>query len=152
MTHTPAPLQAQSAPPTGEDLNWLTLAREDQRSTPTRLEETAKYLAAIISLSLTIFIDKRPATLQPWTQSVLAVASVLWILSALLSFFVLFPWRYHYTADSPSDIRRAYRKVISVKMTLLAVSVAFYLVALSIGVFAFQKGWDWNLASPMQIK
>lgn len=140
MSDTPTPLRAQSSAPSDDDQKWLEHYREEQRNTPVRLEETAKYLAGIISISLTIFVDKRPANLQEWTQGTLTVAAVLWMLSALLSFAVLFPWRYRYREDSPADIRRAHRRIVRVKMALLVCSVALFLTALGIGVFAFVKG------------
>lgn len=140
MSGTPTPLRAQSSAPSDDDQKWLEHYRQEQRNTPVRLEETAKYLAGIISISLTIFVDKRPANLQDWTQGTLTLAAVLWMLSALLSFAVLFPWRYRYREDSPADIRRAHRRVVRVKMTLLVCSVALFLTALGIGVFAFVKG------------
>lgn len=141
MSEENTPLRAQSSAPTDDDRAWLEHYRQEQRNTPVRLEETAKYLAGIISISLTIFIDKRPANLESWTQGTLTVAAVLWMLSALLSFAVLFPWRYRYREDSPADVRRAHRHVVRVKMVLLVFSVLLFLVALGIGVFAFAKGF-----------
>lgn len=135
------PLRAQSSIPTDDDRAWLEHYRQEQRNTPARLEETAKYLAGIISISLTIFIDKRPANLESWTQGTLTGAAVLWMLSALLSFAVLFPWRYRYREDSPADVRHAHRRVVRVKWTLLLCSVVLFLAALGIGVFAFAKGF-----------
>lgn len=141
MSEENTPLRAQSSAPSDDDRAWLAHYQEEQRKTPARLEETAKYLAGIISISLTIFIDKRPASLESWTQGTLTFAAVLWMLSALLSFTVLFPWRYRYRADSPADVRRAHRRVVRVKMALLVCSVVLFLAALGIGVFAFAKGF-----------
>ncbi|MCO6491942.1 MAG: hypothetical protein J5I98_26230 [Phaeodactylibacter sp.] len=59
---------------------------------------------------------------------------------AVLSFFVLFPWRYRYNPDSPEDIRRAFARAGRVKRTVLAASAVCYLVALGLGVGAYLGG------------
>jgi len=138
----PEPLRARSSAPAEEDLKWIAYYQEEQLRTPARLEETAKYLAAIVSVSLTIFIDKRPPNLLPWTQLTLTAAAVLWMGSVMCSFFVLFPWRYRYRADSPADVRRAHASIVRVKMTVLLVAVVLFLAALALGVAAFVLGWN----------
>ena len=152
MPDKPIPIRAKSTVPKDNDLVWIQHAKDEQRNAPGRIEETAKYLAGVISISLTIFIDKRPLTLQAWTQIPLSIAAVLWMMAALGSFTVLFPWRYTYREDSPSDIRRAYRRIVKVKMILLAISTVLFLAALSCGIFAFIKGWEWPQNYPNEMK
>ena len=125
------PLVLTSRATTEAEKAWLAHYAEEQRKTPARLEEVAKYLAGIISISLTIFIDKRPPNLQIWTQGTLTTAAVFWMLSAFLSFIVLFPWWYRYHAQSPDSIEQMHQRLVRVKFILLIASVVFYLVALA---------------------
>ncbi|MFN7115716.1 MAG: hypothetical protein ACK4TA_02900 [Saprospiraceae bacterium] len=138
MSDTPPILKGSAPDPS--DTSWVEHARSEQQQQALRLEETAKYLAGIIAISLTIFIDKRPANLAAWTGDVLTGAALVWMGAAFLSFLVLFPWRYRYAPDSPDDIRRAFRRVVQVKWALLVAATVCFLVALGMGVWAFLKG------------
>ncbi|MGB5828206.1 MAG: hypothetical protein WBH22_17420 [Pseudomonas mandelii] len=132
----------QTQAPTEAELAWLAHAQAEQQKTPERIEETAKYLAGIIAISLTIFIDKRPDGLAEWTSNWLTTSAVLWGVAALVSLFVLLPWRYRYKADNPASIEMAFGRVTKVKYVLLWISVICYLVALGLGVYVFIKGWS----------
>lgn len=134
-------IKAENHLTTEQEKIWITFYADEQLNTPTRLEEIAKYLTGIIAISLTIFIDKRPVNLEPWTGLSLTIASVIWISSALMSFIVLFPWRYRYNAESYESIHYMHLRVVRTKWWFLIVSVVLYLLALGFSIFAFTKGW-----------
>lgn len=134
------PIAQSKGIPTDHDKSWLAHAQKEKQEAPKRLEETAKFLVAIISISLTVFISNRPEGLAAWTDEAVIWAAVIWMISVLLSFFVLFPWRYQFNPESAEDIERAYRKISNAKWLLLVLSVAFYLLALGIAAFAFISG------------
>jgi len=131
-------LKAQA--PTEAELAWLAHAQAEQQKTPERIEETAKYIAGIVAISLTIFIDKRPDDLAEWTDDWLTTVAVVWGIATLLSLFVLLPWRYKYRKDNPASIEAAFKKVSKVKYITLWASVICFLVALGMAIFAFVKG------------
>lgn len=127
----------QGRPPTEHEISWVNHARTEQQNEPARHEETAKFLAGIISISLAIFIDNRPEDAPAWAQITTTIAALLWMVSALLAFAVLFPRRYRYHADSPDNIEDQWTRIASVKYRLLVASVVFFLIALALGVAVF---------------
>jgi len=131
------PIAKSKGAPTDHDKSWLAHAQKEKQEAPKRLEETAKFLVAIVSISLTVFISNRPEGLETWTDKAFSWVAVIWIISVLLSFFVLFPWRYSFNPESAEDIERAYRIISNAKWWLLVLSLAFYLLALGVGSFAF---------------
>jgi len=90
-----------------------------KQEVPKWLEETAKFLVAIVSVSLTVFISKRPEGLEAWADNSFIWVAVIWIISMLLSFFVLFSWRYNFNPESAEDIERTYCKISNAKWWLL---------------------------------
>ncbi len=102
-------LQGQA--PSAEELAWLKHAQEEQQKAPERIEEAAKYLAAIVSICLTICFDKIPNIPQPMDELLIPIIGGLWMLAVVLSFFALFPTRYRYIKDSPEFFKyKALRK------------------------------------------
>ena len=139
----PKPPSAKSkGAPTDHDKSWLAHAQKEKQEAPKRLEETAKFLVAIVSISLTVFISNRPEGLETWTDTAFIGVAVIWMISVLLSFFVLFPWRYQFNPESAEDIERAYRKISNTKWLWLVLSLAFYLLGLGIALFAFINGFQ----------
>lgn len=136
----PSPPKAAGRPPDHANDPWRQRVQEDIQKAPERLEETAKFLVGIISISLTIFLSDRPEGLAPWTAGWFVAATVWWLLSALLGFFVLFPWRYRFHEDSPEDIQRAYGRITRTKRRLLLGSLACFFVALGVGAYALLFG------------
>ena len=134
------PIAKSKGTPSDTDKSWLAHAQKEKQEAPKRLEDTAKFLVAIISISLTVFIRKRPEGLADWTDGWFVFATVCWVVSALLSFFVLFPWRYSFNPDSPADIQRAYHRISTTKRTLLFLSLGCFLLALGVAAYAFMAG------------
>ncbi len=117
--------------------SWELFVTEQKQKEAERLEDTAKFLVGIISISLTLFISNRPETYEAWLGNSFLIATALWMLSAMLCFFVLFPWRYSYRDDSPESIQSAYRKIAKVKRGILILGVIAFLIALGIASYEF---------------
>jgi len=137
----PPPLQITVEAVTEEDKDWLKFYAEEQRKTPARYEEVAKYLTGIISICLTIFIDKKPPNLQWWTIDALTLASIFWVIAAIMTFIVLFPMKYDYNDQSPESIKAMHSKIVIRKRNFLIVSVGLFIIGLVISVYAFQRGY-----------
>ena len=129
------PPKAKSSLPDPEDQSWIEHVQSDIQKAPERVENTAKYLVGIISISLSIFLSNRADKTVGWAHTGLVIAIAFWLLSALLGFFVLYPWRYSFNPDSPKDIRRAYRKITNTKKTLLVLSLVCFMVALVVACY-----------------
>ncbi len=134
------PKASAKKPGADPDQSWKQHVLNDQQKAPERLEDTAKFLVGIISISLTIFISRQPEGLAHWTKGWFIAATLFWMLSALLSFFVFFPWRYSFHPESMPDIKRAYSKITTTKRTLLILSLGVYFVALGIAAYAYLLG------------
>ncbi len=135
------PPKAPAKQPSSEnDQSWKEHVLSDQQKAPERLEDTAKFLVGIISISLTIFISQQPEGLALWTKSWFITATIFWMVSALLSFFVFFPWRYSFHPESIPDIKRAYKNITATKRILLVCSLVAYFVALGVASYAFLCG------------
>ncbi len=130
---------ATSKVPQPDTESWYDYIVKSQQETPQRLEDTAKYLAGMISISLTIFMaflgKEALANQQSDIRLILAAAS--WLLSLLFTFFVLFPGTYRYSEDSLKTIKDMHKKVIRRKTFLLWVSLALYLLALCLLTIVF---------------
>ncbi len=110
---------------------WRTYQLESQQKTPERLEDAAKFLAGMISISLTIFLKLNPEGFKGLEQHPLTItAAVLWLLSLLAAFLVLFPVPYRYASTSSEDIKRMHRKVVRYKYACLMISALLFLIAL----------------------
>lgn len=125
-----------------EEAAWLAHAQAEQQKSPDRVEEAAKYLAGIIAISLTIFIDKRPNNLADWTTNWLTLAAILWMLATFLSLFVLFPFPYTYQQDNPDSIKAAFQKVARRKRAVLSIAVILFVIALTLAVGVFILGLE----------
>ena len=133
----PEPPKVKATAPDRTDLAWVNHAQADKQKEPERLEDTAKFLAGVITVSLTLFLTNRPKGLPSWTEDWYAAATIAWMTSALLGFFVLFPWRYRFNKDNPESIQSAYRKITKVKRTLLVLSLACLFLALGLAAYAY---------------
>ncbi|MCO6491413.1 MAG: hypothetical protein J5I98_23550 [Phaeodactylibacter sp.] len=136
----PIPPKARASAASETEKSWVNHAQTDIQKEPERLEEAAKFLVGVISISLTIFISNRPEAIADWTSGWFIAATVIWMLSVVLSFFVLFPWRYKFNEDSPKDIKNAYRRISATKMLLLVLSLGCFFLALVLASYAFLAG------------
>jgi hypothetical protein len=123
-------MKKQATFPNSEDMNWQNYLRDNKAKEPERLEDAAKFLSGMISISLTIFLkinDTAFAVLSESWYAILVV--VLWLVALAGSFFVLFPFRYPVSEAVPNSIREFHEKMVRRKRHLLLMStVCFFLV------------------------
>jgi len=129
-------IQARKASP--EAAEWHKFQREQQQKSPERIEDAAKFLAGMISISLTIFLQVDANAFNDWAGTgILNLAVGLWFLSLLAAFVVLFPEPYAYNKSSAEDIQRMIQVVTRFKYRCLLASVVCFMVALGLagGIF-----------------
>jgi len=72
--------------------SWYEFFWREKQETPNRIEDAAKFVATMISISLTIFLAIGKTAFKNFQTNTFIKLSVLcWLLSLLISFFVLFP-------------------------------------------------------------
>ncbi len=114
---------------------WIEYLQQAIRDTPGRLEDAAKYISTMIGISLTIFLAIVQSDGRFEITTSVKVALLAWLFSLLLSFFVIFPFRYRCSSLSAKSIERMHRRIIRLKWSLLTTSALSYLAALTILVF-----------------
>ena len=132
----PQRVQGKPAPP--DTKSWYEHIWKTQQETPARLEEAAKFLSGVISITLTLFLtvgkgafeDVRPAG---WAGAALG----MWLLSLVLCLLVIFPRRYDYCDTRVDSIKQAHARIVKVKYTMLATGVVLFLIALAILTLVF---------------
>lgn len=134
--------------PTEEERSWVAHALKQQQEAPKHLEETAKFLAAIISLTLSLLLGLKPTEPTTWELAWLIFAAALLLLSGVLSFLVLFPWRYKVHPQSPSDIKKVWGKITATKRRLLVVASGIFLLALLCGVVSLAGSGSAKVEAP----
>ena len=140
------PAQAKATPPritpgkrpAPDTQSWREHMWKETQQTPNRLEDTAKFLAAMISISLSLFlaVDKTALTDSGGPAK---ISIALWLLSLIAAFLVLFPWRYKYSSVSVASMKEAHARIVRHKYGLLALSSVLFLAALSLlaGLYFF---------------
>lgn len=129
-------LQAKKATP--EAQKWHDYQLATRQKEPERIEDAAKYLSGMISISLTIFLAVNPDTFKEAPAgTALITAATFWLLSLLASFLVLFPVPYKYNRTSAEDIERMHNKTVRYKYFWLVLSASCFVVAL--GILAWQQ-------------
>jgi hypothetical protein len=131
-TETPKVVKSKAASPDKEI--WYRFSLQEQQETPKRLEDAAKFLASMISISLSIFLSVagKDGLSNLVSSFGVILALIFWIISLLTSFFVLFPFRYKFSTDSVKSFQKTHQKIVKVKRILLTVSLVFFSLALII--------------------
>jgi hypothetical protein len=123
---------AKSKEPPKDAEDWFEYIRGEERRTPDRLEDAAKFLATMIAISLSIFtavIKAAGLSIIVWTGR---VALFAWLLSLLFAFFVLFPFRYRCVSTSVKSIKAVHARIVRIKWILLILSTFLFFAALCI--------------------
>ena len=133
------PELVKSKPAGPEKESWYQYRMKEEQETPKRLEDAAKFLAFMISVSLTIFLAVTGASGKGdfSISRGAAAALIFWILSLLLSFFVLFPFRYRFSSVSIKTFQQVHQGIVRVKRSLLILSLVFFFTALLLLVYLF---------------
>ncbi len=119
--------------------SWYEYIWKTEQETPNRLEDTAKFLATMISLSLTLFLAMGKSSFETALDSpLLKIATVSWMLSLIIAFWVMFPRRYQYVSHAVESFKEMNGRIAKRKYRLLITSIALYLASLGIlGYFFF---------------
>lgn len=131
----------KSKKPDPDTRSWYEYIWRKQQDTPARIEDAAKFMATMISVSLTIFLAAGGSVLKEsginWQ---IRLAIILWLVSLICSFLVLFPWRYSYSSVSVKSVKEMHRRIVLVKYTLLIVCLVLFLLTLLILSYVFLFG------------
>ena len=125
-------IKVESTQPPEDAEEWFEYIRKEERGTLDRLEDAAKFLATMISVSLTVFASVTKAGNIKVLQGIARVALIAWLLSLLLAFLVLFPFRYRFISFSVKSVKEKYRKIVRLKWGLLISSTLLFFAALCI--------------------
>lgn len=112
---------------------WIAHIQELRFKTPERLEDAAKFLATMVSVSFTLFLGLvdfkalRSEAGYGWVQA----AFVAVLLSLVLAFTVVFNFRTRLRiTDTLAGYERWHTRLVRRKLTLLVVAVLCFLFAL----------------------
>lgn len=129
MVEETPPIQPISSKPASTDQKaWHNYRRQSQQEEPKRLEEAAKFLAGMASITFTIFLSADKAILSGQSTGLQAIASISWLISLLLAFLVLFPKPYRYSKKSAQSIEKMHHRVVRWKAGVFAIAVFFFLI------------------------
>lgn len=129
--------------PDAQDDHWLQYLRDNKAKEGERLEDAAKFLSGMISISLAIFLKVDEEAFSALSLMGFTVAVVgLWLVSLALAFFVFFPFPYRYNEQSPGSVKAFHQKMVRRKRRLLLWStVCFFGALLLLGIaFVFRAG------------
>ena len=125
--------ELSSVPATSADMEWISFQRAEKRETLKRIEETAKYLSGIISISFSVVLNVEHSLFAGPHPGILLNAGIIaWILAIIISLFVLFPLRYAYVENSAASIQDMNKRVSRVKFVLLIAAAVLYITGISI--------------------
>ena len=119
------PVRSEPSPPdTG---SWFEYSWKLQQNVPERLEDAAKFLVVMISLSLTIF-----STTLTIPSNILTFAFALWLVASFFAFLVLFPRKYRFHSLSVESIKQAHSLIIRSKQRRLLVAAICYFIPFAV--------------------
>ncbi len=123
--------EIKTSRPAGKDKEkWADFIVEEKQKTPARIENAAKAIGGIISITLTLLIsllqNRSEAVKLPNYKTVI----LLWLVSAILAFFVIFPFPYRYNSLSINSFIKSHNRTVIVKYSLLVISVLLYLAGM----------------------
>ena len=121
--------------PDSKDEHWLQYLRDNKAKEGERIEDAAKFLSGMISISLTIFLKINETAFATLAQTGWAIVVVgLWLLSLALSFYVFFPFAYPYHEQSVASIEAFHHQMVRRKRRLLwGSTLCFFLALLLLG-------------------
>ncbi|SIO46034.1 hypothetical protein [Chitinophaga niabensis] len=131
-------ISIQATAATTTDKSWLDWQQKEKQETVKRLEDTAKFLSGISSLSLSILLGVNREALKHFSNSTgLKIALCCWLLSVVFTLIVVFPFRYKYASNSADAIRALYQRISQTKFLLLVLGTLLYLAGLSMMVYFY---------------
>jgi hypothetical protein len=120
-------VEGQPAPP--DTKSWFEYSWKLQQGVPERLEDAAKFLAVMISLSLTII----STALGQFKENVfppvfIFIGLMLWLAALFFAFMVLFPRKYRFHSMSIESIKKTHALIICTKQVRLFIAVVLYFI------------------------
>lgn len=109
---------------------WLRYYQKMKEEEPSRLEEAAKYLSALVSISLTMLMGFVRLQLVYFSVYALMMVSLLWIISILTGFAVLLPQLYKTNKESAQAIEQSVKRVVKTKGTFLGIAAVSFVLGL----------------------
>ena len=116
---------------------WYEHKLKEEQETTKRLEDAAKALTGIISITLAIFLSVAKSSFENSPGRCVIVALTLWLLSLVAAFMVVFPFRYSFSKGSTEEYIKTHRKAVCRKYVLLVVSAVLFIAALGLLVWEF---------------
>ncbi len=114
----------EMTPPETE--SWMKYAWEMKQKTPDRIEDAAKFLATMISISLSVFLALMrldPALKQGGLEM---IVPAIWIVSLIIALYVLYPRDYRHSSDSAASIESMTEDIIAKKRSRLFLAVVSF--------------------------
>lgn len=128
---------AKSEPVQPADKSWLEHLQKTEQEIPNRLEDAAKFLATMISVSFSFFAGTYKPLFLGITDIKIKGVVAFWLLALVFSFLVLYPFRYDVFSESADSIRKMHRSIVVRKRLFLILSIIFFLFALMLLSFVF---------------
>ena len=126
-------LEVKAVPATAEEKSWIEYQRTENQGSLKRLEETAKYLSGLSSVSLTIILGPNQHFFITMHNSAWLKAGIIcWLASVLLTLMVVFPFRYGFINNSYSSIRDANNRIVRRKFIFLLLGALLFVIGLSL--------------------
>lgn len=123
-------LQGRPAAPDAE--KWLDYVINLKQEAPARYEDAAKFLATIISLTITIIFTAYEKMIIILPQpSILFIVLGLWLLALLFAFMTLSPHTYQVSAKEIDKIKITVEQIIKTKRRYFLLSAWLYFVPLA---------------------
>jgi hypothetical protein len=95
---------------TPETKAWRAFMLEQEQKTPERLEDVAKALSGMVSITLAIFLTIGRQEFENSPDVTIAIALIIWLVSLILSFLVVFPFPYSYSKQSAKTFINTHKR------------------------------------------
>ena len=133
------PPQLPTRPPSPEEEAWHSWRRTDEQDTPKRLEEAAKFCAGLYAVTYTILLGYDADALKNAPEHTMKLIALLWLVSLVAAFWVVFPMPYSFRSDSAVSIAAMHRRSVRFKYRALLLSAGLYLFALGILTWVYLR-------------
>ena len=122
-------IEVEGQPAPADTKSWFEYSWKLQQGVPERLEDAAKFLAFMISLSLTIISTGLGQFKEIVFQPVfILIGLLLWLAALFFAFMVLFPRKYRFHSMSVESIKSTHARIIRKKQVSLFIAVVCYFI------------------------
>ena len=118
--------------------SWIEYSYKLEQDVPNRFEDAAKFLATMISLSLTITITAIDRLkIETFPPVLLMFILFTWLIALILAFIVLFPEKYRYSSISADSIKEMQKKIIRDKKRVFIAATLLYIMPFCVLIFTY---------------